>query len=665
MASINEKIAGLYVAFFDRAADQNGLNYWISQARSLGEDTAVNTLAAGFSAHLKFTQLYDGLSNIEFVQAIYTNCLGNEGDSSGIGYWTSRLDSGMPRSDMVAAFVTAALDFTPDDAALSGLSQAELNLAVQRQAYLANKVSVSFGFVDTLSDLTNLDPETDPSDPAALDLDPVYSASIKILSQVTDATATAEAALASLSLLADRTDAITVINRLDDITHANTLSGIAFQDDMNSRSSTNTGLGTLSTSDTYGVAAVDSGVHWPQASQTITYSFNDTIPPEYYSYAGGGLTDNWTPLNTEQREAFRDIADQVSQLLGTPLQEIAANGQIRLNIVDTEPNVAGFSFYPASYPGYRGDFFLSSGFNTSPEIFGLNPGQEGWGIMVHELGHALGLKHPFEAPVTLPAHLDDSAHSVMSYTERYAYKPVINTGSGGTVDITYDFIEPRLFSLYDVAALQSIYGVNASTNSGDTTYSFSFSDFAIQTIWDAGGTDTLDFSHALGETVLDMREGTLNSADRYSREQIVSHFQAQAANTHYHDWIESNLSFQYARNQIYTGQNNLAIAHGTVIENIYTGSANDIITDNAVDNIIRTGDGNDAIYLGNGGRDTIDAGAGQDRLYLDVPFRDQVTVTTSDNVNYAILAPDFAVEVTGVETVHFNDSTSYDISLLV
>ncbi len=663
MANINEKIAGLYVAFFNRAADKEGLDYWASQAGDMGVDTAVAQLAAGFASHVMFTRLYDQMSNRAYVEAIYTNCLGSPGDEQGIGYWSGILDAGGSRSDMVAAFVTATLDFDANAPQVSGLSQAEIHQALQRQAYLANKVEVALNFVETLSDLTNLDSGTDVWDPDSLDSDLAYRASVKMLSGVTHDTATAVTAMNSLALIQGRSDAIEILNSVSTVTEKDIAAQIHLLDGVDDLSHINESTGPLSTFDTYGVSALDSGVHWNEDTAVITYSFNSAIPSEYYTYAGRNLTQGWAPLNAAQKAAFRSIAEQVGKLLDITLQEVDSGGDIKLNTVDMVN--AGFSFYPGSDVGYAGDIFLSSNFHTDLENFGLNPGESGWSCMAHELGHALGLKHPFEDGDTLPTDEDDIAHSVMSYTYQYQHKPVLVDDGYNEIRMTWATVNPDLYSLYDVAALQAIYGVNSSTRTGDDTYSFRYSDFPMQTIWDAGGTDHLDLSYTLGNTTLDMRGGTLNSVDQYSLEQIVAYFQAQEENDYFYDWIEDRLTDLYEKKELYTGLNNIGIAHGTIIENITTGAGDDKVTDNEVDNVIRTSAGDDAVYIGNGGYDTVDGGAGMDTLYLDVASAQQITVMSEDRVNYTIVADRFAVDVTGIETVHFNDNTTYAIDALV
>jgi hypothetical protein len=47
--------------------------------------------------------------------------------------------------------------------------------------------------------------------------------------------------------------------------------------------------------------------------------------------------------------------------------------------------------------------------------------------LLHEIGHALGLKHPFEGEYKLPSELDNTENTVMSYNHKkwpnYTYRP--------------------------------------------------------------------------------------------------------------------------------------------------------------------------------------------------------------------------------------------------
>ena len=673
MATIQQKIAGLYIAFFNRAADKSGLEYWEQQALALSEDSAIKALAKGFSQHTKFTDLYNGYSNKAFVESIYSNTLGQAGDTEGITYWTNLLNEGLSQSDMVAEFVSIALDFDKNNSQYINLPQADIDAATIRRDLLTNKVTVSLDFISTLSDATNLDADTDPNSASSLEADAVYQASISILADITHETSTVTTVTDALDLLADINDAITIINSLENIneqsiteatsTDLTDLTDSPDSSDSNSelqiqaadRSNINDGLGRLSDQDTTGVTSILSGEYWSSGSNTITYSFNDSIPSSYYEYeAGTELTTGWKTLSTAQREAVRDITDELNKLLGVSIEEISSGGLIQYNIIQTDSFTSGFAFFPDSFYEFGGDIFLSNEFNTLPNEYGLDPGEFGWATIAHELGHALGLEHPFEGTTTLPSSQDNINHTIMSYTSANSTIAEFTLGSE-SINAEYVVLEPDLYSLFDIAALQAIYGVNSSTNSSNNTYTLKYSDYSIQTIWDTGGEDIIDLSGTTGSSTIDLNAGSLNSADEHSLSDITTIFQDEINSAQYDSWIAEVISDLYVSDQLYTGLNNLAIATGSVIENITTGSGDDTITDNEVDNRIITSLGDDTIHLGSGGYDYVDGGGGSDTIYINSLLADVVIQETASN-QYTVLADDFSLEFINIETLYFTDS---------
>jgi len=180
----DQKIAGLYVAFFNRAPDMSGLSYWtnranIAQTNGQGASGVFKELSKGFATHPVFTSTYASLDDEAFVKAIYVNSLGREGDSEGITYWTNQLNNGLSRSDMVATFIelSLTLDLTPQN--FPNLSQSELDAAKLRQDLITNKTVVALAFVNKLGSKTNVADAQDPEN------DPAYKASIEILVAIT------------------------------------------------------------------------------------------------------------------------------------------------------------------------------------------------------------------------------------------------------------------------------------------------------------------------------------------------------------------------------------------------------------------------------------------------------------------------------------------------
>jgi len=660
MATIREKIAGLYVAFFNRAPDKNGLEYWQNQAATLGEDNTVKILASGFATHVKFTSLYEGMDNQEFVQAIYKNILGQAGDSNGVTYWTDLIDKGLSKSDMVANFISLSLDFNPNDTQYKNLSQADIDAALQREAYIANKVTASLHFVDIFGSLTNLDPSTNPSNVVSLDADPSYKASINIISNITFEKSTLNDVITGMDMLSNRNDAINILESILVINPKNI--SLALDENAPNPSYINLSLGTLSDENSYGVSALDSGTHWDSSKTTITYSFNTSIPDDYYDYEDGyTLTNGWTELNAAQKNAINSIFDGLESLLNISFTQTADNnGMIRLNIINMDAGTDGFAFYPGDNPTYAGDVFLSSTFNSDLESHGLQSGENGWNTMAHEIGHTLGLKHPFEGDITLPANVDDTNHTIMSYTQKDDYVPIFtitDNGNDTSIEATSKVINSQLYSLYDVAALQSIYGVNDTTSASNDIYTMQYRDYKIETIWDAGGEDTLDFSSNTGVDTIDLNPGSINSIDRYSLSEIINFQQNKVNDSYFNDFIEDFITNDLNdTGLLYTGKNNFSIATGTIIENLKTGSASDIVTDNMVNNDIYTFDGNDKIYLGNGGDDYINGGNGDDSVYLNVT-QNSVDISSLNNGTYDLLANDNSFEATlvGIESVYFSD----------
>jgi Bacterial Ig-like domain/Domain of unknown function (DUF4214) len=116
-ADVN-RLTELYVAFFNRVPDADGLEYWIGQFKN---GQTIKSIADSFySAGLNYSSLTGytaGMNNADFVNVVYRNVLGRTGgaDAEGLAYWTTELASGREsRGSLVSSILTAAHNFKGD-----------------------------------------------------------------------------------------------------------------------------------------------------------------------------------------------------------------------------------------------------------------------------------------------------------------------------------------------------------------------------------------------------------------------------------------------------------------------------------------------------------------------------------------------------------------------
>ena len=429
-----------------------------------------------------------------------------------------------------------------------------------------------------------------------------------------------------------------------------------------SKSYTDNNIDTLPSANDSLVRTVATSFVWQK--QALTYGFNQTLPSEY-------LTDNdlksqinqWQKLNATETNVARAAIDRLGQLTPLTFTEASGNsGDIRFNVIYIPGDTAGFAYMPTNggITAVEGDVFLDSEMRSQ---YKFAAGDQGYMTVWHELGHAMGLEHPFEGAYTLSKSLDNWANSIMSYTPSKSLVLQF-TASGNSTNVKADFTAgPADFTLLDVAALQAMYGANTDYATGNNTYTVNSLQKETLTIWDAGGNDTIDASTATGQSIIDMRPGQLASIDIQTIAiQAAATKAAYAAQGLTGSWVTDWVDQQYAdyADQLYTGENNLVITYGTIIENVKTGAGNDTVKDNAVNNTITTGSGDDTIYLGRGGFDTVNGGSGTDMVYLEV-LKADVQTAKLDNGNFLLVGSGFAAELIGVEQIRYGNGEIFTV----
>jgi serralysin len=338
------------------------------------------------------------------------------------------------------------------------------------------------------------------------------------------------------------------------------------------------------------VASLVSGVKWGGAlgaGVTLTYSFPDgsdtawdpvSYPPDNPFLNEWIFGDGWTRLAPAQQANFVDALAGWANVADIAFAASDDNGsvvgEIRVafsELVDFE-GAGAWAYLPDAFP-YAGDIWINHGYIPEP----FNAGSWYFNTLLHELGHALGLKHPFDedgSGVVLPAQYDNLFYTVMTYTDD-------PSGNGFFID-RY----PTTPMLLDIAAIQYLYGSNDTFHGGDDTYIYDGNSACFETLWDAGGHDTLVHDGANG-TLIDLRPG---------------------------GWSGLGLPIEFTRfngSLAYTDPRTVWIAYDTLIENAVGGSGDDTIYGNDADNALYGSDGDDWL-AGGAGNDVLRGGNGSD-----------------------------------------------------
>lgn len=102
-----ESVLELYTAYFGRAADKAGVDYWLNEMDTNG--WTLDQVAQSFADQVEYQEDYAGKNNSETVTAIYNNLLGRAPDSAGLAYWVAELNNGNIKIEqMIKAIIDGA-----------------------------------------------------------------------------------------------------------------------------------------------------------------------------------------------------------------------------------------------------------------------------------------------------------------------------------------------------------------------------------------------------------------------------------------------------------------------------------------------------------------------------------------------------------------------------
>ena len=319
--SIEQKITGLYVGYFNRAGDKEGLDFWTDKANSsTNSSDTLKELSAQFAKHPLFVSTYSHLNNRAFVEKIYQNSLGKDGDSEGINFWTKGLNNGMKRSDMVSSFIEASLE---GDLEELSLTSQELKIAQDRQDLITNKVNVALKFTTLLTYHTNVKDINSPQ------TDPAYLASIKIISDVNEDISTLNRNISFLESIVDENNPIDKINnrgKEDEINNdehkippISDSDIVAYLDAINQARSKNQDCGS------YGYFPAVNPLIWSDTLYKASYEhIQDLVETETFSHTGSGTKSDWTGTKLGKASSVKERIENYNYKWSAIGENIAA-----------------------------------------------------------------------------------------------------------------------------------------------------------------------------------------------------------------------------------------------------------------------------------------------------------------------------------------------------
>lgn len=409
----------------------------------------------------------------------------------------------------------------------------------------------------------------------------------------------------------------------------------------------------------------DVGVGSPVVLQ---YHFMTALPSYYTEGTLHGPASSFRPLSDDEKSIVLEELAKISAVSGITFVEStsgAAGKTLSFGVAELK-GASGVGYYPsfrwttddrgvtgATPTEQAGDVYLRRLGLDNYAKDGLTDVERAGiaGLVRHEIGHALGLAHPFDGDVTLPDSAQNKLYTMMGYSDANDTVYGLRSDTGQTTSMV---AAVDTLGILDIIALQKLYWENPNTNFGNDTYTWDQKVGFRAVLYDAGGIDTIDLSGSSMRSSIDLTPNSLSSVNLRVTEAEIR--------TNLEPWY-------FTSGATYRGSNNLGIV-GT-IENVRAGAGDDKINGNAAANEISGGAGNDSVWggagddrlsLGSGndhavagtGNDTVDGGSGVDIAGLFGP-RSSYSIARQADGSLVVSGPEGGDTYANMEFLAFND----------